>query len=198
MAVSKKKFPWIDIAIGVLVTAVVLVVFHFQWADPMEYKLYDMRAKLRAQKSVNDSPIILVGINDESIRSIGRWPWPRTYIADAVKQLSEAGAKVIGVDVFFSDKELNPGLDEIRALKVAAAETKKFPPEFASLLDNAEKKLDNDAELENEMAFAQSCVLPMYFQEGQAIGRSTKPIPERDQQGFCRGSVGKNTGRDLL
>jgi eukaryotic-like serine/threonine-protein kinase len=184
MAVSKKKFPWIDIAIGALVTAVVLLVFHFQWADPMEYKLYDMRAKLRAQKPVSDTPIILVGINDESINTIGRWPWPRTYIADAVKQLSESGAKVIGVDVLFNDKELNPGLDEVRALKAAAAETPKFPAEFAALLDTTEKKLDNDAELENEMAFAQTCVLPMYFQVGQVIGRSTKPIPEAVEKNF--------------
>ena len=189
MAVSKKKFPWIDIAIGAAVTVLVLLMFHFQWADGMEYKLYDMRAKLRAQKPINDTPIILVGINDESIRAIGRWPWPRTYIADAVKDLSDAGAKVIGVDVLFSDKELNPGLDEIRALKAAAAENPKFPADFAALLDTAEKKLDNDAELESEIAFAQSCVLPMYFQEGQAIGRSTKPIPDAVEKNFLPKSV---------
>ncbi len=184
MAVSKKKFPWMDVAIGAIVTVLVLLMFHFQWADGMEYKLYDMRAKMRAPKQLSDTPIILVGINDESIRTIGRWPWPRTYIADAVKQLSEAGAKVIGVDVFFSDKELNPGLEEIRALKAAAAANPKFPADFAALLEESEKKLDNDAELENEMAFAQSCVLPMYFQEGQQIGRSTRQIPESVDKNF--------------
>ena len=38
-------------------------------------------------------------------------------MAEMVDQLAEAQAKVIGLDIFFSDAELNPGLVEVRKIK---------------------------------------------------------------------------------
>src|SRR3954447_26293024 len=110
---AKPKIAWADCAIGAVVSALVLAAFWMQWADPMELKLYDMRAKLKASARGNTTVaenVIVVGIDDQSIREIGRWPWPRSYMAEAIDQLSEAGVKVVGLDVFFSDPELNPGL----------------------------------------------------------------------------------------
>jgi len=173
---------------------------------------------MRAKATVNEN-IILVGIDDQSIREIGRWPWPRAYIAEMVDQLSEAGAKVIGVDVFFSDQELNPGLAEIRNLKQSTAEQaeqlkatakaaavagKPFPDarkiptleEFVSLLDQTEKRLDNDTRLADSLALAENSVLPMYFTEGQAIGKNTKPIPPDVEKNFIPNAT--SNGQETL
>ncbi|HEX6880954.1 MAG TPA: CHASE2 domain-containing protein, partial [Terriglobales bacterium] len=110
---AKRNFAWTDVALGVVVSLLVLLTFYMGWADVMEYKLYDMRAKLRARAKAGDS-VVLIGIDDQSIREIGRWPWPRNYLAEMTDQLAEAGAKVIGIDVFMREPELNPGLDQIR------------------------------------------------------------------------------------
>ncbi|HZQ90840.1 MAG TPA: serine/threonine-protein kinase [Terriglobales bacterium] len=193
---AKPKIAWADVAIGVVVSAVVLLASAMQWADPIELKLYDLRAKLRAHSAANDN-VILVAIDDPSIQAIGRWPWPRAYMAEAIDQLSEAGAKVIGLDVFFSDPELNPGLAEVRALKqtfaarAADPKLKVTDPKgtaatatFVAALDEAEKRLDNDARLSDSLALSQNAVLPMYFKEGQAIGKNSKAIPEEVQKNF--------------
>ncbi len=182
MASNKRKIAWADVAIGAVVSLVVLFLFFFHWADGMEFKLYDMRAKLRAHSQASDN-IILVGIDDQSIREIGRWPWPRSYMASMIDQLSNAGAKVIGVDVFFSDKELNPGLDEIRALAQVVAQ-KKGAADIEQLLNDSATRLDNDAHLSDSLALAGNCVLPMYFVQGQAIGKNDKPIPPDVEKNF--------------
>jgi hypothetical protein len=179
---SKRKFAVVDCGLGLLVSLLVLLAFGMQWGDGIELKLYDLRARLRAHGKPTDN-LILVGIDDPSLREIGRWPWPRTYIAEAVDQLSEAGAKVIGLDVFFSNAEINPGLQEVRALKQAMAE-RKSAAEFVLLLDAAEKRLDNDTRLSDSLALAQNTVLPLYFQEGEAIGRNTKAIPAEVEKNF--------------
>src|SRR5215472_2851135 len=93
---AKSKFAVADVAIGAVVSLLVLLAFYMQWADPMEQKLYDVRAKIRAKQNAGDT-VVLVGIDDQSIREIGRWPWPRTYMAEMIDQLSDAGAKVIGL-----------------------------------------------------------------------------------------------------
>jgi len=43
--------------------------------------------------------IVIVGIDDDSLQEIGRWPWNRTVFADVVGKLE--GAKVVGIDIAF-------------------------------------------------------------------------------------------------
>jgi len=74
---GKKKFAWTDVALGVVISLLILLTFWMQWADGLEGKMYDMRAKLRARAKGAEN-VVLVGIDDDSIRQIGRWPWPRS------------------------------------------------------------------------------------------------------------------------
>ena len=117
---AKPKFAWADVALGAVVSLLVLLIFWMQWAEGLEGKLYDLRARLRAGAKTAEN-VVLVGIDDDSIKQIGRWPWPRSYMAEMVDQIAEAQAKVIGLDIFFSDAELNPGLLEVRKIKAEYA-----------------------------------------------------------------------------
>ena len=45
--------------------------------------------------------IVLVDIDSESLRRVGRWPWPRNYHAQLTDRLSAAGAKRILFDLSF-------------------------------------------------------------------------------------------------
>jgi adenylate cyclase len=51
------------------------------------------------------APVRIVDVDDESLRQIGQWPWPRTRIADLIEKLREQGAAVIGFDVVFSEPD---------------------------------------------------------------------------------------------
>ncbi len=58
---------------------------------------------------VVDPSIIIIGIDDESLKKLGRWQdWKRTYFADIINKLAKAEPAVIGVDIAFSDKSGNP------------------------------------------------------------------------------------------
>ncbi|GAA3890197.1 hypothetical protein GCM10022276_06600 [Sphingomonas limnosediminicola] len=45
--------------------------------------------------------VVLVRIDDESLRKVGRWPWPRRYHAQLTDQLTKAGANRIFFDINF-------------------------------------------------------------------------------------------------
>jgi CHASE2 domain-containing sensor protein/signal transduction histidine kinase len=51
------------------------------------------------------SPILIVSIDDQSLQQYGRWPWPRDLLAKLINQLSDAGARVIGLDVLLSEPQ---------------------------------------------------------------------------------------------
>lgn len=77
--------------------------------ETLELKTLDQRFNFRYQYIHNEkklapeeSPIIIVAINDQSGESLPSvWPWPRSYYAQFVRNMKEAGAKVVGIDVVF-------------------------------------------------------------------------------------------------
>ncbi|MBI5182438.1 MAG: adenylate/guanylate cyclase domain-containing protein, partial [Nitrospirae bacterium] len=70
-------------------------------------KTYDLRLHLKdflgEQPMVDD--IIIVLIDEKSIKKIGRWPWKRDVMAALVNNISKERPKVIGIDIMFSEKE---------------------------------------------------------------------------------------------
>jgi signal transduction histidine kinase len=51
------------------------------------------------------SKVILVLIDEESLREYGRWPWPRTLLAGLNNNLAGAGAAVIGLDILLAEPQ---------------------------------------------------------------------------------------------
>jgi len=71
----------------------------------LELATLDYRFQSRGTDSlVQASPdIVIVEISEESFRSLPeKFPWPRSYYAHAIRNLSAAGARVIGIDLIFS------------------------------------------------------------------------------------------------
>lgn len=74
----------------------------------MESILYDVRfATLPPQRS-RDFNLIIIDIDEQSIQQEGRWPWPRLKVARLLEQLQNNGVALIGMDVIFSEPEINP------------------------------------------------------------------------------------------
>jgi EAL domain-containing protein (putative c-di-GMP-specific phosphodiesterase class I)/CHASE2 domain-containing sensor protein len=48
--------------------------------------------------------LVVVKIDDDSLREVGRWPWPRRYHAQLIDELTKAGAKRIFFDVLFHEE----------------------------------------------------------------------------------------------
>jgi EAL domain-containing protein (putative c-di-GMP-specific phosphodiesterase class I)/CHASE2 domain-containing sensor protein len=81
-------------------TAVAGLVFGLiGFGDIAESALRVTRNGLHWHKASGD--IVLVKIDNASLREIGRWPWPRRYDAELTNRLSEAGAKRIFFDITF-------------------------------------------------------------------------------------------------
>ncbi|WP_213773317.1 adenylate/guanylate cyclase domain-containing protein [Bradyrhizobium sp. dw_78] len=54
-------------------------------------------------------PVTIIDIDEKSLAKLGQWPWPRTYLADLIINLTNLGAVAIAFDVVFSEPDrLNP------------------------------------------------------------------------------------------
>lgn len=87
-------------------TAVASLVFGLvSFGEPVEHILRVARNRLHMHEASGD--IVLVAIDERSIRKIGRWPWPRSQHANLTNRLAEAGAKRIFFDIQFNGRS-NP------------------------------------------------------------------------------------------
>jgi adenylate cyclase len=77
--------------------------------DPLPLKevrlrTFDFYQRLRGRQTVA-RPVIIVDIDEASLKDIGQWPWPRTIVADLVTQLAQLGAAAIAFDVIFAEPD---------------------------------------------------------------------------------------------
>jgi len=98
------KLGPIQITLLVTIISIVLYAINPSFLNLLELKLYDLRFQYRGAEKPG-SEIVIVKIDEESIRELGRWPWSREHWAKLIKRLRELGAKVIGIDAIFAEKE---------------------------------------------------------------------------------------------
>ena len=78
-------------------------------ADPAPLEELRLRAfdffQVLQPRVAAQRPVVIVDIDEQSLRKYGQWPWPRTRIAELVTRLTEAGALVIAFDVIFPEPD---------------------------------------------------------------------------------------------
>lgn len=88
----------------VAVTAMVLGLSAFGFFDPFENMSMDFRFARRGPRPA-DSRVVLIDIDEQSIKALGLFPWPRETHARLIERLVQAGAAAIAFDVLFVDED---------------------------------------------------------------------------------------------
>ena len=105
-----RKFVY-GVAIGVGSAALVLLLGWSGVLERVELITYDWRMRAAADAASVNRDIVLVEINDTSIRDLepafGRWPWPRLAMSLVIDFLNRAPARVVAVDVTFLERQRN-------------------------------------------------------------------------------------------
>ena len=70
----------------------------------LDLKALDLRFQLRGTRAPTNA-ITIVGIDERSLARYGRWPWPRSRLADLVDRLTAYGAKTIAFDAVFDQAD---------------------------------------------------------------------------------------------
>jgi adenylate cyclase len=99
--------------IGLGAAMVVLAVRRTGALERIELATYDWRLRLTAEPATARDDIVLVEINESSLRQLepaaGRWPWPRAVHAGVIDFLARAPARVIAYDVLFLEPDRRSG-----------------------------------------------------------------------------------------
>lgn len=115
------------LAILAIATVVVAGLVGSPAMQRLDNLLYDR--VLRWHTPPIDDHILIVAIDDESLRRIGRWPWPRDLHTRMIERLRAGGVRAIGYDVLF----VEPSPDDA----ALGAAMRAGPPTYVPMLFEA-------------------------------------------------------------
>jgi adenylate cyclase len=163
-------------AIALAVTAIGLALFAysgiggnqrtgFLFLQDIEQRTLDARFGLRGKRAV-DPRIVIVGIDDKTVQTIGAYPLPRRNYALLVRQLKQSGARVIAFDATFPTAASSEALDVLTRLRsqiAASAPHAHLQNKVLQLEQQLEQQSDVDAQFAAALKDAGNVVLGHSF-----------------------------------
>lgn len=163
--------------------AALLVAFALQLVgvsaiDRVGALLFDSYQRARP-RVYQDAGVRVIDIDDETLRRLGQWPWPRTDIADLNTRLTDAGAAAVAYDIVFSEPD--------RTSPASLAGRLRRQGGAADVLSALGKLPDNDAVLAE--AFRGGNVALAFFLTRDGKGGQVEP-----KMGFANAGSQPRTG----
>lgn len=204
-----KKGIWTSDWFAGLAFSLVFILFAYvifgSGFDRAETAAYDLG--MNWTSAAADPDIAIIAIDDPSLNTLGRWPWPRDYHAALIDKLHKAGANVIAFDVMLSEAQVDQGSVYIKDMEnfydksslQAAAPFTAVPPgstapavkpsvtvptpvrndllELRKRIQTASETLNSDVKLAASMKSAGNVVIPMLFTLGEPLGKQSGETP---------------------
>jgi adenylate cyclase len=179
---SKQRFAAFLISASICVLGVAQYTSIYVWPHPnaflqfldnIELKTLDVRFQLRRDRTPGRA-VVIVAIDPKSQDVLGRWPFPRSYFAQAVDFLRESHARVIAFDMNFPQPDANSGLEALRSVRADYDQLVARPAHtaaFESRLKSREALADNDQQFAAALSRYDNAILGYFavsFEEAKS------------------------------
>ena len=119
MRFSLSNSPGFGIPLGIgLGVAVTIGLAFLAWLAPnivirLDNSALDVQFRLRGERSPGQE-VLLVLVDEKSLKEIGRWPWPRDTQARLIDHIHEGEPAVVGLDIIYAEPEESSTVREIK------------------------------------------------------------------------------------
>ena len=142
-----------------------------------------------------DKRIVIVDVDEKSLKALGQWPWSRNKVARILDNLSQAGVGIIGLDMVFAEedrssprkiaKELNISVDTLPDYDEILAQSLQNTPTITGFVFNFEEKIEDEIPSINAMFIEHGKGGESALLEAKGI---TSNVPILQQSSYSSGS----------
>jgi len=198
----KIEFKTSDLIRVLIITGIfaILSFSSLQFFENIEKFIYGIEMRLTLSPSMGAGKIAIVKIDEKSLNQLGPWPWPRSRITEMIQILKDNGARLIGLDMQYPEKESNQGLEQVKALyneiTSAGDPGQEANAWILNRLKDIEEKLDNDGSLVKAVKESGNIIMPVTGTPGEYGSNEAFPgdsFLARNTLDFSEtGSINKN------
>jgi adenylate cyclase len=183
---KKSRGPWWKLSrvtllgLAVLGCMVTLRVLDPEAVEALRLKTFDAFNRIKPRVPAEQSPVVIIDIDERTLNELGLWPWPRTLLADLIAATRDYGMAVIGFDAVFKEVDKTSPSALVKTMRGADP----------ALLSQIENLPDNETLMADTMRTMRTVV-------GQA-GTRNKPLstpPPEAQQTSVKAFLKDKTAR---
>ena len=145
-----KKFflySFVAICIGILVS--VFNIYYPTAVKSFDNKIKDYMFIYRGVEKDSRS-VVIIDIDEESLKALGQWPWPRNKIAQILENLTTAGVGVIGFDIVFAEVDQSSPHKVLKDFNIEANNVPNYDDIFNQVVSQTPTVLGYQFELEDK------------------------------------------------
>jgi signal transduction histidine kinase len=168
---------------ALLAAVVVTALLAFGAADAVELPVRDLAMRVLPGRAASQT--VVVAIDEESLREVGPWPWPRARLAEVIRTAADAGARGIILDVLLAepregDEALAAAMQRAPTIAVAVLDEhgQWLAPPFPARAGHGNFELDHDGIMRRVASTKQSRDRALSALSLEAASLATgRPIP---------------------
>lgn len=162
--------------------------YQLDFVSHLEAKVYDYRLWLTMPET-RDERVVILDIDEKSLKEVGRWPWSRDQLARLLDQLfSKYGVAIVGFDVVFAEQDNSSGL---RVLQQLGRDQLKNVTEFQRVLAELKPQLEYDHLFAKQMQ--QRKVVLGYYLSNSEDGSLTETTGQLPSPVFAQGAFAERS-----
>jgi adenylate cyclase len=156
------RFTPFKMAMAVTLAVMALVIYRPLFCEVLELKLYDLKFRLRGPRPPGPE-VVIVAIDDASLKKLGRWPWSREVMAQLLTRLKEAKPRVIALDIIFAERQETAAITTINNLRRDITSSGEASPKLLGFLAKEEQRADADKRLVQVISQKPPTLLGFFF-----------------------------------
>ena len=157
----------------------------------LDRQAYDLGLQFTSSNEAHED-IVIIAIDDKSLRARGSWPWSRNVIAETTQLISRGGPKIVGYTLPMDSNQSQAGHQALADLRKVLKQENKLSNRVNRALRLTESNVRGDDKLAASFKSAGRIVLAMSYAEGAGSESGlTQSMPEYMQR-FTLPKVGIN------
>ena len=103
MKLLTHKWTHFLVLLALLFGAVYFSGSNHEFRKRLQYATFDTYNKIKPRPP--SDRVAIIDLDEESLKVLGQWPWPRTVMGNLVTALNDLGAKVVAFDIVFAEPD---------------------------------------------------------------------------------------------
>lgn len=130
-----KKFSiYFILSLSLSIFLSAIYIFFPSLPDSLDNRLRDYLFTIRGELPHNQN-VVIVDIDETSIKSLGQWPWSRDKLAKILENLTLANVGIVGLDIVFAEEDRTSPHKILQDLKIYKKDVPNYDLEFANVVE---------------------------------------------------------------
>lgn len=132
-----KKFSiYFVLSLSLSIFLSAIYIFFPSLPDSLDNRLRDYLFTIRGELPHNQN-VVIVDIDETSIKSLGQWPWSRDKLAKILENLTLANVGIVGLDIVFAEEDRTSPHKILQDLKIYKKDVPNYDLEFSNVVENS-------------------------------------------------------------